>query len=78
MGHEYRGVDLEGTEPVLVSNVAAPVFGSDSEVVMGLTAQGFAEPMTGPEIAAVGRRLVASTRHLTRASGGHAPDDPPG
>jgi DNA-binding IclR family transcriptional regulator len=78
MGHGYRGVDLEGTEPVLVSNLAAPVFGSDGEVVMGLTAQGFAEPMTGPEIAAVGRRLVASTRHLTRASGGHAPDDPPG
>jgi DNA-binding IclR family transcriptional regulator len=77
MGHDYRVVDLEETEPVLVSNVAAPVFGSDGEVVLGLTVQGFGEPMSGEEIAAVGQRLLASTRQLTRASGGHAPDPVP-
>jgi DNA-binding IclR family transcriptional regulator len=73
LGHDYRGEDLVDMESVLVSNIAAPVFGSDGEVVMGVTLQGFGQPMNGREISSVADRLLASTRHLTRASGGHAP-----
>jgi DNA-binding IclR family transcriptional regulator len=74
MRHDYQAVDIDSTDKVLVSNMAAPVFGSDGEVVMALTLQGFAQPMTGAEIRAVADQLLSTTRHLTRESGGHAPD----
>jgi DNA-binding IclR family transcriptional regulator len=75
MRHDYLVIDLESTAPLLISNLAAPVFGVDGEVVLALTLQGFAEPMNGPEISAVADRLLSSTLHVTRESGGHAPPD---
>jgi len=75
MRHDYQVIDLDSTARLLISNMAAPVFGVDGEVVLALTLQGFAQPMNGREINAIGDRLLSSTLHVTRESGGHAPAD---
>jgi DNA-binding IclR family transcriptional regulator len=73
--HDYEVIDLESTAGHPISNMAAPVFGPDGDVVMGLTLQGFGRPMTGPEIDSLAERLVSATLQITRASGGHSPPD---
>jgi DNA-binding IclR family transcriptional regulator len=75
MRHDYQVIDLDSRARLLISNMAAPVFGVDGEVVLALTLQGFAQPMNGREINAVADRLLSSTLHVTRESGGHAPAD---
>ena len=75
MRHDYQVIELDSTARLLISNMAAPVFGVDGEVVLALTLQGFAQPMNGREINAVADRLLSSTLHVTRESGGHAPAD---
>ena len=75
MRHDYQVIDLESTARLLISNMAAPVFGVDGEVVLALTLQGFSQPMSGREITAVAERLLSSTLHVTKKSGGHAPAD---
>jgi DNA-binding IclR family transcriptional regulator len=75
MRHDYQVIDLDSTARLLISNMAAPVFGVDGEVVLALTLQGFAQPMNGREINGIADRLLSSTLHVTRESGGHAPAD---
>ena len=75
MRHDYDAVDLDSDAAQLISNVAAPVFGPDGEVVLALTLQGFGRPMAGGEIQAMAEHLRASALHLTRKSGGHVPAD---
>jgi DNA-binding IclR family transcriptional regulator len=75
MRHDYQVIELDSTARLLISNMAAPVFGVDGEVVLALTLQGFAQPMDGREINAMADRLLSSTLHVTRESGGHAPTD---
>jgi DNA-binding IclR family transcriptional regulator len=52
--------EIEATDIVDVSNMTAPVFSPVGEVVMVLTAGGFARPLTGEEITDAGRLLLAS------------------
>jgi DNA-binding IclR family transcriptional regulator len=75
MRHDYQVIDLDSRARLLISNMAAPVFGVDGEVVLALTLQGFAQPMSGRDINAVADRLLSSTLHVTKKSGGHAPAD---
>jgi len=43
--HDSQVIDLDSTARILISNMTAPVFGVDGEVVQALTLQGFDEPM---------------------------------
>lgn len=72
--NDYIALDLGDREEVAVSNMAAPVFGDRGQVVLALTLQGFAAPMTGRAISAVADRLLSSVITLTRASRGRAPE----
>lgn len=74
MRNDYIALALADQEEVAVSNIAAPVFGPRGEVVLALTLQGFAQPMTGRSISSVADRLLSSVMSLTRSSGGRAPD----
>jgi DNA-binding IclR family transcriptional regulator len=69
---DFLGVDLEPDRAYLASTVNAPVFGPGGDVVLVLSLNGFSAPLTGAEVAALGRRLVAATTTVTAALGGSA------
>jgi DNA-binding IclR family transcriptional regulator len=71
--HDYEVVDLADQSPRLVSNIAAPVFGPQGDVVVCLTLNAFRAAMTGEEIDAAADHLMSVTRLITKATGGHAP-----
>ncbi len=68
---ELVGVNLEPEEHV-VAAVSAPVFGAYGEVVLGVTAQGFAHPLDGAAAARVATQLRACTRTISRRAGLHS------
>ena len=53
--------------------MSAPVFDASGEVALLLALRGFAEPVTGAEVAGVGARLVDAADSVTDASGGRRP-----
>jgi DNA-binding IclR family transcriptional regulator len=60
-----------------LSQVAAPVFGSDGAVALALTVVGLPERLTGEEIPRYGDALVEAARVVTRSIHGVCPDDFP-
>ena len=71
--HDYEVVSLDSTIGHPLSNIAAPVFSPDGEVVLGLTLQGFGAPLPVGEIEALADELLSSALQVTRAIGGHLP-----
>ena len=74
-------LDTAPTRRIDVRNVTVPVFSPTGEVVMVLTAGGFAAPMTKTEIIAAGHRLRANAEVISAVafgSPGVAPKQPSG
>lgn len=55
-----------------IANMSAPVFGAFGEVVLGVTAQGFASPVDHREATRLASRLRACTRDIARRAGLHS------
>jgi DNA-binding IclR family transcriptional regulator len=73
MRHDYEVVDLDQAKGHAISNMAAPVFDADGEVILGLTSQGFGAPMKISEIRTVAESLMSAALDVTRRIGGHVP-----
>ncbi len=74
-------LDTAPTRRIDVRNVTVPVFSPAGEVVMVLTAGGFARPLTPTEIIAAGHRLRANAEVISAVafgSPGLAPKQPSG
>ncbi|HEY8525083.1 MAG TPA: helix-turn-helix domain-containing protein [Acidimicrobiales bacterium] len=69
---DFLGVDLEPDRPYLVGTLNAPVREAGGRVVLVLSLNGFATPLTGTEVGALGRRLVEAAATVTEALGGTA------
>lgn len=67
---DFLGVELDAERPYLVGTVNAPVFDHQGRVTLLLSLSGFDGPLTGGEVEALGRRLVAATTALSAALGG--------
>ena len=63
--------DADGARSV--SYIAAPVFGSTSEVVLALSAIGFVKPLSGREIEEIATRLRTATSAITAETHGRVP-----
>ena len=66
----FHPVHIDGRRRYQVGTMSAPVFDAAGEVALVLALRGFAEPLSGAEVHAVGERLVAAADHVTEASGG--------
>jgi DNA-binding IclR family transcriptional regulator len=72
----YPMTDSPATDadrPRAVSYIAAPVFGSTSEVVLALSAIGFTKPLSGHEIEDIAARLRTATSAITAETHGRVP-----
>ncbi len=70
---EYLLQELEEGATYRLSQVSAPVFGSDGAVALALTVVGLPEKLTGEEIPRYGNALVAATRRLSASIHGRPP-----
>jgi DNA-binding IclR family transcriptional regulator len=70
---EYHVHDLDPTRTYDVSMIAAPVFGSEGQVVLSMTLIGFDSPLSGATIATYGERLRDLGLVVTRRSRGRIP-----
>ena len=70
---EYQLRDLDEQKVYEVSMIAAPVFGPAGEVVLAVSLVGFASPLTGADVAALGERLRDTALVVTRRSRGRVP-----
>jgi DNA-binding IclR family transcriptional regulator len=71
----FEGYNVRTLDPATVydvSTVSGAVFDRDGAVLLAVTVQDFARPLTGGEIERVGRRLLARTESITRAAGGRS------
>jgi len=73
---EYLLQELEAGATYRLSQISAPVFGSDGSVVLALTVVGLPEKLTGQEIPRYGDALLGAARRVTGSLHGHAPDVP--
>jgi DNA-binding IclR family transcriptional regulator len=71
--HDYEVVELDQTKGHAISNMGAPIFDADGDVILGLTAQGFGSTMMASEIRVVANALMSATMDITRRIGGQAP-----
>ena len=55
-----------------IFQVSVPVFGAFGEVVLGVTAQGFTEPLDASTATRVAARVRACTRTISRRAGLHS------
>jgi DNA-binding IclR family transcriptional regulator len=70
---EYLLQELEAGATYRLSQVSAPVFGSDGAVALALTVVGLPEKLTGEEIPRYGDALLEAARRVTRSIHGTAP-----
>jgi DNA-binding IclR family transcriptional regulator len=70
---EYLLQELEEGATYRLSQISAPVFGSDGAVALALTVVGLPEKLTGEEIPRFGDALVAAARRVTQSIHGSAP-----
>jgi len=70
---EYLLQELEEGATYRLSQISAPVFGSDGSVALALTVVGLPEKLTGEEIPRFGDALVAGAERVTRSIHGSAP-----
>ena len=70
---EYLLQELEEGATYRLSQISAPVFGSDGSVALALTVVGLPEKLTGEEIPRYGDALLDAARHVTRSIHGSAP-----
>jgi DNA-binding IclR family transcriptional regulator len=70
---EYLLQELEEAATYRLSQVSAPVFGSDGAVALALTVVGLPEKLTGEEIPRYGDALLDATRRVTASIHGSAP-----
>ena len=73
LAHEPYGPGDALFEPFRVSLVAAPVFGPGGDVVLALSAIGFAEPLDTDAVDEIGQRLRRATTSITAETHGRAP-----
>jgi DNA-binding IclR family transcriptional regulator len=71
--HDYEVVDLDQTKGYAISNMGAPIFDAEGEVILGISVQGFGSTMKVAEIQAVGDALMSAALDVTRRIGGHVP-----
>jgi len=71
--HDYEVLALDVTGAHRISNIAAPVFGPDGEVVLALTLHGFGAVLDERSIRRCADRLVSTTALVTRRTGGRPP-----
>ena len=70
---EYLLAELEEAATYRLSQISAPVFGSDGAVALALTVVGLPEKLTGEEIPRYGDALLDATARVTRSIHGSAP-----
>ena len=70
---EYLLQELEAGATYRLSQVSAPVFGSDGAVALALTVVGLPEKLTGEEIPRYGDALLGAASRVTRSIHGTAP-----
>ena len=68
--HDYEVVDMKKAANHPVSNIAAPVFGPEGDVVLGLTLQGFGTTLSARDVATLSDALMSSALQVTRLVGG--------
>jgi DNA-binding IclR family transcriptional regulator len=73
---DVLAIDLEADREYAVSAVNAPVLDRDGSVALVLSLTGFAQPLRGERVAAVGRRLTGATGELSRALAGSLSEHP--
>lgn len=69
--YELLEVDVEATYDI--TTIVAPVFDAHGTVALGMTLNGLSQ-VTGRQVLAYGDRLAATTRLVTKMTGGRAPD----
>lgn len=72
---EERELHGNAHGPYMVSHIAAPVFSPHGDVVLGLSAHGFTEPLTTDQIDAVGEALRRGGLSITSETRGETPTD---
>ncbi len=70
---EYLLQELEEGATYRLSQISAPVFGSDGAVALALTVVGLPEKLSGEEIPRFGDALVHAARRVTESIHGSAP-----
>jgi DNA-binding IclR family transcriptional regulator len=70
---EYILLELERSASYRLSHIAAPVFGADGRVALGLTLMGFRHQLTAEQVPEHAARLRAATRAVPEAVHGHDP-----
>jgi DNA-binding IclR family transcriptional regulator len=70
---EYLLQELEEGTTYRLSQVSAPVFGSDGAVALALTVVGLPEKLTGEEIPRYGDALLGAAQRVTRSIHGSPP-----
>jgi hypothetical protein len=66
--------DLVGTDKVLYTTVAAPIFDPIGRVLLSLSVTGPEHPVAVDEVLELGRRVVRSAAVATRQGRGRAPE----
>ena len=70
---EYLLQELEAGATYRLSQISAPVFGSDGAVALALTVVGLPEKLTGEQIPRYGDALLDAARRVTRSIHGRVP-----
>jgi DNA-binding IclR family transcriptional regulator len=70
---EYLLQELEEGATYRLSQISAPVFGSDASVALALTVVGLPEKLTGEEIPRFGDALLGAARRVTLTIHGRVP-----
>jgi DNA-binding IclR family transcriptional regulator len=77
-GEEYLATELDDRTDLRVTAINAPVHDHTGQVVLVLSLNGFAAPLSAATVEGVGVRLVAATRDLSQALGAPVGDGVPG
>jgi DNA-binding IclR family transcriptional regulator len=71
--NNYTLLEIDDDQTYNMGYITAPIFDSDSRVILTLSLMGFSHPETGREVRHMAKALQASTNKVTRAINGRFP-----